>query len=187
MADIITQEQLIKLREAKEAANESDIPFPIVKDGDIAVVGDANKTELNKHDFRLTFLVPNEETDGYDKKVVEYKDVWLKPRQAVTVQRLMTSLLPLFYKVKENGKVENLNDDEMMEVVNMYEGTVLDQIYHLVAVVLGVDERLQDYIDPASALEAYRKIMQFYPDVARASDVFFGLSSGKKKEPSNNG
>lgn len=186
MAEIITQDQLIQLREAKEAANESDIPFPIVKDGNIAVVGDANKTELNKHDFKLAFLVPNKNGDGYDRKIVEYKNVWLKPRQAVTVQRLMTALLPLFYKVKENGSVQEMNDDEMMAVVNMYEGTVLDQIYHLVAVVLGVDERLVDYIDPGSALEAYRQIMKSYPDVTKASDSFFGLSSGMKKGPSKN-
>lgn len=186
MADIITQEQLIKLREAKEAANESDIPFPIVKDGDIAVVGDANKTELNKHDFTLTFIVPNGE-GAYEKKDVEYKDVWLKPRQAVTVQRLMTALQPLFYKVAESGDVENLSDEEMLEVAQMYEGTVIDQIYHLVAVVLGVDERLVDYIEPESALEAFHKIMLSFPDLLKASDSFFGFLSGKKKEPSNNG
>lgn len=186
MADIITQEQLIQLREAKEAANESDIPFPIVKDGDIAVVGDANKTELNKHDFSLTFIVPNKEGE-YVKKTVEYKGIWLKPRQAVTVQRLMTALQPLFYKISENGDVQSLSDEEMLEVAQIYEGNVIDQIYRLVSVVLGVDERLVDFIEPESALEAFHQIMMSFPDLLKASDSFFGFLSGKKKEPSNNG
>lgn len=186
MADIITQEKLIELREAKEKAMESDIPFPIVKGDDIAVVGDANKTELNKHDFKLTFIVPNN-NDEYEAKTVEYKDVWLKPRQAVTIQRLMTALMPLFYKINENGGLQDLSDDEMLEVVKAYEGNVLDQVYHLVAVVLGVDERLVDFIEPSSALEAYRQIMKSYPDIVKASDSFFEFLSGKKKAQSNKG
>ena len=187
MADIITQEKLIELKEAKEKAMESDIPFPIVKGEDIAVVGDANKTEINKYNFKLTFIIPNK--DGrYEAKTVEYREVYLKPRQAVTVQRLMTALQPLFYKVLENGRVQDLSDEEMIEVATLYEGTVLDQMYHLVATVLGVDERLMDYIEPTSALEAFHQIMLQYPDLVKASDSFFELSSGKKTPPrSNNG
>lgn len=186
MADIITQEKLIELKEAKEKAMESDIPFPIVKGGDIAVVGDANKTELNKHDFTLRFIYPNEDGE-YEVKIVEYKGVWLKPRQAVTVQRLMTALQPLFYKLQENGKLKDLSEEEMAEVAQIYEGQVVDQLYHLVAVVLGVDDRLVDYIDPESALEAFHKIMLAFPDLVKASDSFFGFSSGKKKAQSNKG
>ena len=186
MADIITQEKLLELREAKDKANESDIPFPIVKGDDIAVVGDANKTELNKHDFKLDFVIPDENGE-YQRKTVEYKDVFLKPRQAVTVQRVMTALMPLFFKVGESGKVEDLSDQEMLEVVKMYEGDVLDQIYHLVASVLGVDDRLVDYIDPTSVLEAYHQIMVAFPDLIKASESFFGLFPGMKKAPSKNG
>ena len=187
MADIITEEKLIQLREAKNKAMESDIPFPIVKGDDIAVVGDANKTELNAHDFTLTFVIPDENGE-YQKRNVEYKNIYLKPRQAVTVQRLMTALQPLFYKINEVGDLQDLSNEEMIEVANLYEGNVLDQLYHLVAVVLGVDERLVDYIDPDSAVEAYHKIMRMFPDLVKASDSFFGLSSGKKtKNPSNEG
>ena len=185
MADIITQEELIKLKEAKEQSMNDTTPFPVMKDGDLAVVGDANKTEINKHDFVLTFIVPNEE-GKYEQKKVVYEDVWLKPRHAVTVQRLMTALQPLFFKVKEEGGLQELSDSEMMEVVIQYEGTVLDQIYRLVSAVLGVDERIADFIDPTSALEAFHKIMTLFPDLVKASESFFGFSSGKKKETSKN-
>lgn len=185
MAELFTEDKIIQLKEARDKAMEDTTPFPVMKDGDLAVVGDANKTEINKHDFVLTFIFPS--GDGYETKDVEYKDVWLKPRQAVAVQRLMTALQPLFYKVQDNGSLQDLTDDEMLDVVKQYEGNVLDQIYHLVAVVLGVDERIVDYIEPNSALEAYHKIMLSYPDLVKASDSFFEFLSGKKKEPSNNG
>ena len=186
MAEVFTEEKIIQLKEAREKAMEDTTPFPIVKDGELAVVGDANKTEINKHDFELTFLVPSAD-GGYEEKIVEYKDVWLKPRQAVTVQRLMTALQPLFYKVKESGGVEELSQDEMLEVVKQYEGNVLDQVYYLVAAVLNVDSRLVDYILPNSALAAYHQIMLAYPDLAKASDSFFEFLFGRKKEPSKNG
>lgn len=185
MAEVFTEDKIIQLKEAREKAMEDTTPFPVMKDGDLAVVGDANKTEINKHDFILKFIVPDGE-GGYVEKDVEYKDVWLKPRQAVSVQRLMTALQPLFYKVKENGTLQDLTDDEMLEVVKQYEGNVLDQVYYLVASVLGVDERLVDYIEPNSALAAYHQIMLSYPDLVKASESFFEFLSGKKKGPSKN-
>lgn len=187
MADIITQEDLIKLKEAKEKAMDDTTPFPLMKDGNLAVVGDANKTEIKKHDFVISFIFPDENGE-YQKKDVEYKDVFLKPRQAVTVQRLMTALMPLIYKVKEDGAIAEMDDDEMLEVLRMYEGNVIDQIYRLVAVVLGVNNELVDFMDPTSVLTAFHKIMKLFPDMIKASDSFFELFSGKKKEaPSNNG
>lgn len=187
MADIITQEQLIQLREAKDKAMEDTTPFPVMKDGNLAVVGDANKTEVNKHDFTLTFIIPDE-NGVYQRKDVEYKDIFLKPRQAVTVQRLITALMPLFYKVQEDGGITELDDDEMLEVLRMYEGNVIDQVYRLVAVVLGVHSELVDYMDPVSVLAAFHKIMVLFPDMIKASDSFFELFSGKKiAEPSKNG
>lgn len=179
MAEVFTEDKIIQLKEAREKAMEDTTPFPVMKDGDLAVVGDANKTEINKHDFILTFIVPNE--DGhYVKRDVEYKNVYLKPRQAVTVQRLMTALQPLYSKVKPGGTVEDYTEEEMMQLAIAYEGTVLDQIYRLVAVVLGVNDELVDFIDPESAVDAYHKIMKQFPDMVKASDSFFGLSSAKK-------
>lgn len=186
MADIITQEKLIELREAATKAQESTIPFPIVKDGDMAVVGDANKTELNKHDFDIDFLIPGEDGE-YVSKTVQYNDVYLKPRHAVTVQRAMTSIMPMLYKIKPGGSVEEYTDEELQEVANTYEGNVLEQIYYLVSVVLGIDTRLIEWAVPDSIMKAFHKIMQSYPDLVKASESFFGSSSSKKtKGPSKN-
>ena len=57
MENTITQEELMKMKEAADKASESTIPFPIVKDGNVAVAGDPNKTELNKQEFEIDFRV----------------------------------------------------------------------------------------------------------------------------------
>lgn len=179
MAEVLTEEKIIQLKEARDKAMEDTTPFPVMKDGDLAVVGDANKTKVNKQDFSLTFVVPDESGE-YKEHVVEYKDIYITPRQAVTVQRLMTALQPLYSKVKKNGSIEDYTQDEMIELANAFEGQVMDQLYRLVGFVLGVNAELVDFITPNSVIEAYRKIMVQYSDMAKASESFFGSSSGKK-------
>lgn len=187
MEELFTEEKIIQLKEAREKAMEDTTPFPVMKDGDLAVVGDANKTEVKKHDFVLRFIIPDENGE-YKPVDIKYEDVWVKPRHSVTVQRLMTALQPLFYKVQENGKISEMSSDEMLEVVRLYEQNVIDQIYRLVAVVLGVNDELVDFIEPASVIKAFNKIMLLFPDMVKASDGFFGLSSSKKtKNPSKEG
>ena len=180
MAEVLTEDKIIQLNEAREKAMEDTTPFPVMKDGDLAVVGDANKTEIKKHDFTINFILPDDNGD-YHEYTKEYKDVYLKPRQAVTVQRLMTALQPLYAKIKPGGKVEDYTPEEMIELANAFEGQVLDQLYRLVGYVLGVNDELVDYIAPDSVIEAYRKIMILYPDMVKASESFFGSSSGKKE------
>lgn len=180
MAEVFTEKKIIQLKEARDKAMEDTTPFAVMKDGDIAVVGDANKTEITKQDFTLVFLIPGD--DGkYHEHPVAYKDIYLKPRQAVTVQRLMTALQPLFSKVKPGGDIEDYTQEEMIELANEFEGQVMDQLYHLVGYVLGVNKELVDFITPNSVLEAYGKIMVAYADMTKASESFFGSSSGKKK------
>lgn len=179
MAEVFTEEKIIQLKEARDKAMEDTTPFPVMKDGDLAVVGDANKTEINKHDFTINFVLPDENGE-YHEYPKEYKDVYLKPRQAVTVQRLMTALQPLYSKIKPGGKIEDYTAEEIIELANDFEGQVMDQLYRLVGYVLGVNEELIDFMAPESVLEAYRKIMAMYPDMVKASESFFGSSSGKK-------
>lgn len=180
MAEVFTEDKIIQLKEAREKAMEDTTPFPVMKDGDLAVVGDANKTEINKHDFIVKFIVPDENGE-YHEHAVEYTGIYLKPRQAVTVQRLMTALQPLYSRVRTDGSIEDYTDEEIIQVASAFEGQVMDQLYRLVGFVLGVNEELIDYMAPNSVLDAYTKIMKMYPDMVKASESFFGSSSGRRK------
>lgn len=177
MADILNEEDLLKIKESIDKAGESTIPFPIVKDGNVAVVGDANKTELNKHNFEIVFRIPDPKAEaGYTTVKTEYKDIYIKPRQAPTVQRLFTNVMPLVRKVKVDGTIEDYSQEELIEITNaLNDGGVYDIMYELVATVIGVHPDLVDYMTPKSVFDAVLKIIQVFPDMVNAGEAFFAF------------
>lgn len=54
----ITQEEILKIKDAMKKAEESESPFPILKDGELAVVGDVNDIGKKKHDYTIKFRFP---------------------------------------------------------------------------------------------------------------------------------
>ena len=176
MDKVLTQEDLLKMREAANKASESSIPFPIVKDKSVAVVGDANRTELNKHDFTIVFRIPDPtDESGYSTKVVEYKDVYPKPRQASDIERLVTMLMPIMHKAKEDGSIEDYTNEELIELARDLNEGAYDLMYQLVTKVVGVHEELADYMTPKSVLDSVLKIFAVYPDMVNAGEAFFGF------------
>lgn len=174
MAEIISQEELLKMKEVVDRAANDDTPFPIVKDGNVAVAGDPNKTALNKTDFKISFRIPNGKGE-YITRDVEYKDVYLTPRRALTASRLVTSLMPLFRNAKQDGSISDYTDEEMIVLVHSLDENVIDLMYKLVAAVVGVDEELTEYMIPKSVLDAILKIFIVYPDLVNTGDAFFGF------------
>ena len=174
MEEFLKEEDLIKMKDAVDKAADSTIPFPIVKDGNIAVVGDANKTELNKHDFKIAFRIPDG-NGGHMTKEVEYKDVYLTPRRSVTASRLITSMMPLFRKVKKDKTISEYELDEIREMVDEMDDNVIDLMYKLVSTVVGVSEELTDYMIPKSVLDSVMQILKDYPDLVNTGDAFFGF------------
>lgn len=174
MANVLTQDELLKMKDAVDRASESTIPFPIVKDNAVAVAGDPNKTELNKQDFTISFRIPDGK-GGYLSREVEYKDVYLTPRRALTASRLITSLMPLFRKTKSDGTIDEYTDEEMIALVNSMDENVIDLMYKLVASVVGVNDELAEFMIPKSVLDAILKIFTVYPDLVNTGDAFFGF------------
>lgn len=154
-----------------EAAADSVVPFQVTKDDELAVVGDANKTEINKHDFTITFKVPTEK--GYVTKTKEFKGVFLKPRYESKVVKLVTELLPLFRKVTADGSVENYTREEKLAIMNDFSDELYDIMYDLVGVVLGIDKDIADYMTQASAVQAAAQIIEMYPEMVNEADTFF--------------
>lgn len=176
MDKVLTQEDLLKIKDAATKASESTIPFPIVKDGNVAVVGDANKTELNKHDFQIAFCIPDPMSDsGYSTKVVEYKDVYPKPRHASEIERLATMLMPIIHKAKADGTVEDYSQEELVELAKELNEGAYDLMYQLVAKVVGIHEDLIDYMTPKTVVESTLKIFICYPDMINAGEAFFAF------------
>lgn len=178
----MNQEELLKgyeeIKQGIDDATQSDTPFLISKDDKLSVVGDANKTEINSHDFKIVFKLPEGTTDGQKVnggvlKEIEYKDVFVAPRRATKVTSAICKLMPYFRKVAENGDVEEYTPDEVINLIAEWDDEMIDTMYYVVATFLEVDDRLVDYMQPSSVLKALTQIVHNYPEVMNESDVFF--------------
>ena len=175
------QEELLhayeEIKEGIDAAPESPVPFPVVKDEKMSVIGDANETQINKHDFKITFRLPEgvsdgEKVDGGVLKEVEYKNVFITPRQSGKVVSSLCKMLPFFRKIVDNGVTEYTHDD-VIELLAEFGDDFIDDMYDLVAKVLKIDDALIDYMVPASAVSATVQIVTQYPEVVNEAEAFF--------------
>ena len=163
--------------EAMDKAEDSVTPFVIADGGDITVVGDANNTELNMHDFKMRFRVPDKQEDGsvrYQVIEKEFKDVYITPRQDTKVLRLYTELMPFFKKIDENGGVSAMTQEEKLDVFTSFGDELFDLLYSVPATVLGIDDKLKEYMMPVDVVNAAAQIMRLYPEVVNEADTFFG-------------
>lgn len=161
-----------RIDEGIEKAASSVIPFQVTQDNELAVVGDANATELNKHDFKITFKLPDE--NGYKEYTKEFKGVYLKPRHETRLVKLVTALLPYYRKVTGDGGVVRYEPAEQEQIKQAFSEEIYDLMYDMVATVLGIDEDLKDYMLQKSVVEATVQIIEMFPELVNESDTFFG-------------
>lgn len=165
-----------EIKEGLEAAQSDTTPF-LIPDDELTVVGDANKTELNIHDFEITFRVPQKQDDGTVKQVTrtkEYKDVYITPRVDTAVVKMLTKLMPYFKKPLGNGTVTDYTPEESLEIMKRFDEEVIDVLYETVGTLLRVDPSLRDYMTQGSVMVAAAKIIRQFPEVVNEADTFFG-------------
>lgn len=179
------QEELLDIYATMEQgideAKESPTPYPIVKDEKLSVIGDANETQLNKHDFKIKFRLPEgvadgEKVEGGVLKEVDYKNVFITPRQSGKVIASLCRMLPFFRKIIDtaDGKEGiSFTQDEIVEMLAEFGDEFVDDMYDLVAKTLKIDDALIDYILPESAMSATIKIIQEYPEIVNEAEAFF--------------
>lgn len=172
----MTQEELKKLKDQIKEAESSVTPFPVVTEKEIAVAGDANQTQVRPTTFEITFALPRDAGDkvAYDRHTVEYKDVYPKPRNMVTIDRMLSVLMPYFKKPNEDGTVSDYSEDEMRDILMAFDEDITNIMYDLVASVIGVDKELKDFMLPSSVFAALVKIIKFFPEAWNEGDTFFG-------------
>lgn len=181
----MTQEDYLKIKEGLDSAQADVTPFPVVKDGEISIIGDANKTEINKNDYTIQFKVPNGVVpDGVGRKTptgtyleLDYKDIFVTPRQEYDVTRILIKIMPYFRKVDENGEVSEYTDEEAIQILLSMEDELADLMYDLVAKVCGVDPALKDYMLPTSVVVNTYKIAQDIPNSINEAETFFTKSA----------
>lgn len=178
----MTQDEFLKIKKAIDKAEEDDTPYAGVVDDKIVINGNANNTELKKHDYEVKFILPKEmksmfpdaeEHGKYILATIEYKDVYITPRQNLKVTSAMAQILPLFRKLQEDGDIESLSDADAIEIYGALDDSVIDAFYRLVSVALNVDESLVDYMAVSSVIGNTVQIIQDFPNAVNEADLFF--------------
>ena len=158
-----------------QEAEKDDTPFLVPAEDELVVVGDANKTEINSHDFEISFRLPPEEKGGSYRVVKKkFEDVYITPRQDTKVLKALTELMQYFKAVKPSGDVNNLTPEEKLAVVEQLGDEAYDIMYDLTAFVLKIDPALKDYMTPTTVLQATLQIIKSFPEAVNEADAFFG-------------
>ena len=174
----MTEEQYLGIKAALDKAEETVIPFPVVNDDELAVVGDANRTELRRFEYEITFEKPVYDEDGtltgdFDIQKKKYENVFVKPRMNGRIVKLLASMLPYFYKVDENGNQVEYTQLEMIQIFGRLEESILDRMYELVAAILDIPVSDIDYMTSTSVLNTIMKFIEDNPNTAREAQLFF--------------
>ena len=174
----MTEKEYLDLLNGIDKAEESTTPFQITTEDEIVVAGDANETQLNKHDFKVTFKTPSK--DGYVRNEVEYKNVYITPRQEPKIIRVMVEILPYYRKIQENGTIDRYKKEEIMRLVAELGDDIYDHLYDLVGTVLHIEPALRDYMDLGSVMYNAGVIFRAYPEMVNEAETFFQKSSGER-------
>ena len=173
----MTEQEYTTIEEAFKKAEEDTTPFVVISGNkeDVVVAGDANKTEINKHDFEMKFRVPQEKNGIVSYKIItkEFKGVYITPRQDTKIVKMLVKLIPYFKKIEKTGDVTELSAEEKRAIFESLDDEVYDAMYDVTASVLGIDKQLRDYMMPGQVLKAVAQIIEQYPEVINEADTFF--------------
>lgn len=190
--EMLKMEQLDDLKLAIKEAEQDDTPYIGIKDDEIHVLGDPNKTEIKAADYVVHFAFPNTEEwrnraeamgdeigkttdDGrYFLVTRKYKNVYLSPRRMGAVVATLAQIESFLYKITENGEIKELNYEEMQSLLQVMNGELSDATYELVATVLRIPYEEMEWMLPLNTIENAVKIAVNNPSAVNEADLFFG-------------
>lgn len=184
----VTPSQMIRIQDDIEEAHKDDTPFVVASKDNLSVVGDVNKTEPKSVDFSIDFWFDPDEISrfGIDESEIkkwhegkalvtmEYENVSIKPRYRLEIDAALVKIFPYFYSINEETKrIGKRSDEELIELVNDMSIEIGDDMYNLVAAVLGIDRRIVNDMDWQSVEAAIEKILTEFPEVVNSSESSF--------------
>lgn len=190
--EMIKMEQLDELKQAIKEAEKDDTPYIGIKDEELHVLGDPNKTEIKAADYVVHFGFPNtpeykakaqmhgdemgrETPDGrYFESIRKFTNVYLTPRRMAGVISAMAQLEAFLLKVTDNGEIREMNDDEMRMILTGLYNELSDAVYDVVATVLSIPYDEVDFMLPMNAVQNAVKIYINNASAVNETDLFFG-------------
>jgi len=185
--EMMTREDFNRLKEAQTEAEHDDTPYLAVVDDEMHVVGNPNQTERKKHTYTVTFAYPNlpqykeqikekikKETDNLIVFDRTFKNVFVPPRRHTAVVNEFVKLQMWYNAVTDDGETRPYTEEELAMMLDSLSDELLDSVYDVVGVVLGLSEQERDYMMPSSVLDTMVQIYKDNPELANESDLFFG-------------
>lgn len=183
----VSTEEMANIQANLEKAHDDDTPFPVVSRDGMTVVGDVNKTEVKSHDYSVRFRFTKEEAEELQidpKEIIktvgdyviirmDYENVSIKPRYDLEIDAAIVKILPYFYSVnEETKKIGKRTDEQMAELVNEMSQEIGDDLYNVVAVILGVDRRIVDHMMWNDVISLWQKLPNDFPEVFNEAEGF---------------
>ena len=195
--EMINVDQLDELKGAIEKAREDDTPYIGIKDDELHVLGNPNKTEIKPADYVVHFAFPN--TQEYRAKAQNsgceigqttddgsyflakrtYKNVYLTPRRMSAVVSALAQIESFLYKITDKGEIKELSYEEAQAIIQVMNGELLDATYEVVATVLRIPYEEMDFMLPMNTMENAVKIAYNNPAALNEADLFFDLPHGE--------
>ena len=190
--EMLKMEDLDNLKTAIQEARNDDTPYIGIKDDEIHILGDPNKTEIQAADYVVRFAFPNTEEwkarsmsmgdeiggttdDGrYFFATRRFKDVYLSPRRMGAVVTTIAQVESFLYKILDNGEIKEMSYDEMVAMMTVMNGELSDATYELVATVLRIPYEEMEWMLPLNTIMNAVQIAKNNPAAVNEADLFFG-------------
>ena len=189
--EMLNINQLDELKGAIEKAREDDTPYIGIKDDELHVLGDPNRTEVKAADYVVCFAFPNTEEwrakaeqngDEIGKTTEDgryflckryFKNVYLTPRRMGAVVSTLAQIESFLYKIMDNGEIKELNYEETQSLLQVMNGELSDATYEVVATVLRIPYDEMEWMLPLNTIENAVKIAVNNPSAVNEADLFF--------------
>ena len=196
---MLSQNDLMEIQRKMREAEADTTPFTVIDgDGNMSVVGDANKTEPKTYDYVVRFRIPaqykdlvkgGEEIVGgkYIVAEVAYPNVCITPRMDIKIVNCLNDLKPFLVEILEDGESKDRDKEELGKFVisTLTNDAIMDAMYNLVKTVVGVDDVLVPMMMYDSVFENVLNIIRDFPEVINEEDFFTGKRSSTKEKQEN--
>ena len=123
--DKFTINDWLDINKSLEKAREDDTPHAILNNGNLAVVGDANKTEVKKVDYQIKFRFEEGELQAYPKNAkkvgkyimftIDFEDIHINPRKDMLLVESALGIYPIITALTNVVDTRNSQIEEMLK------------------------------------------------------------------------
>lgn len=123
--DKFTINDWLDINKSLEKAREDDTPHAVLNNGNLAVVGDANKTEVKKVDYQIKFRFEEGELQVYPKNAkkvgkyimftIDFEDIHINPRKDMLLVESALGIYPIITALTNVVDTRNSQIEEMLK------------------------------------------------------------------------